>query len=475
MAEVEIPEEEIRLLKTAFQFCVQETLSSIAGLTIYTAGYLRPQLEDDEIIGPRWSTIQGDPRLNIARFKLDFFQAVKKSVSTGYVLVLLKNNPGLSSRLVVSVEDSGWEISLFHLADVLWQVLIEPYMEKCWLKNSQVLFDAEIFDAAFEETLADLKAPCIETETYLTPIANMKIIGETIDLAPDRRIRKITVSEVERWMNHWHYSLGERPTLDDYMRAQCAIEITYCRPAGYYSMDNLVNRIGTFYEHVEITKKILGVLRLVTDHPTHLLFTQHTRRGFLERRRDISFPETPKPPSIGIKHLGIDEQLGSEIVAVWNRLQQTTVATELDLSFTRWFGAADRRHDADKLIDYWIGFESLFSPDSTQEVKFRVSLRIAAYLGESTNEREAIYQDMRHSYDWRSAVVHGNPDAQKRLDKRGTLQVTTGNTRAYLRRALLKLLKSDEPLRIDPKESELLLLRRLTEDKPPEPTASENK
>jgi hypothetical protein len=202
LAEVEIPEEEIELLKTAFQFCLQETISSIAGLTIYTAGYLGAQLDDDEIMGPRWSTIQRDPRLNIARLKLDFFQTVKKSVSTGYVLVLLKNNPGLSSRLVVSVEDSGWEISLLHLADVLWQVLIEPYLEKCWLKNSQVVFDAEIFDAVFEETLADLKAPCINTETYLTPLAHIKI-AETIDLAPDLRIRKITASEVERWMNHW--------------------------------------------------------------------------------------------------------------------------------------------------------------------------------------------------------------------------------------------------------------------------------
>lgn len=51
MAEVEIPEEEIELLKTAFQFCLQETISSIAGLTIYTAGYLGAQLDDDEIMG----------------------------------------------------------------------------------------------------------------------------------------------------------------------------------------------------------------------------------------------------------------------------------------------------------------------------------------------------------------------------------------------------------------------------------------
>jgi len=212
LAEVEIPAQEIQLLKTAFQFCVQETLSAIAGLSIYTSGYLRAELEDDEIIGPRWNTTQEKPRLHVVRLKLEFFQTVKTSVSTGYVLVLLQNTPALNSRLIVPVEESGWNTSLLHLADVLWQVIIEPYLEKCWLKHSQLLFDAEIFDDVFEETLADLKAPCAETETYLTPITNIKLIGEGVDLARAVRIRPISPNEVELWLNHWHYSLNERPT-----------------------------------------------------------------------------------------------------------------------------------------------------------------------------------------------------------------------------------------------------------------------
>lgn len=425
---------------------------------------MRAELEDDEIIGPSWTTTQEKPRLHVARLKREFFQTVKTSVSTGFVLALLQNTPALNSRLIVPVEESGWKISLLHLANVIWQVIIEPYLEKCWLKHSQLLFDAEIFDDVFEETSADLKAPCVVSETYLTPIANIKLIGDGVDLAPDVRIRPITPNEVEVWLNHWHYSLNERPTLSDYLRAQCAIELTYCRPAGYFAVDNLTNRIDTFNEHVELATRVLGAVRLVTDHATHLLFTQQTRRGFLERHREVSFPQTPKRSLIGNGNLAINERVASELVTAWNRLHASDVALDVDLPFTRWFGAADRLYDSDKLIDYWIGFESLFSPDSTQEVKFRVSLRIAAYLGKTADEKETIYHDMRLSYDWRSAVVHGNPVEQKRLDKRATLQVTTGKTRAYLRRALLKLLESDQPLKILPKESELNLLRRLSPD-----------
>jgi len=65
LAELATPEQEIESLKTAFQFFIQEGVSVIAGLTVYTLGYLTAELEDDEIIGPRWKTSQEARRLNI--------------------------------------------------------------------------------------------------------------------------------------------------------------------------------------------------------------------------------------------------------------------------------------------------------------------------------------------------------------------------------------------------------------------------
>lgn len=465
MGDLEIPEQEIKLLKDAFQFYVKESCSVIADLTVYTSGYLRAELEDDDMMGPHWITSQEAPRLNLPRLQSDFFQTVKRMFSPAFVLGVLKSSPTLSARLIIPLEESEWVISIRQLAFVLWKVIMEPYLEKCWAKHNQILFDDQIFDDAFEATLEDIQAPCVETEIHLTPISNINLTVGSVDLAPTIKLRPIAPDEVEVWLNHLHYFLNERPSLGDYLRSQCAIEVTYCRQAGYYALDNLIRRMDLFNEHVETTTRVLGAVRLVTDHTAHVLFTQQTRYGFLERRREISFPQTPKPLAIGANHFVIDDHLASELVSIWKRLETSDLAADVNLPFRRWFGAADRLNDADRLIDYWIAFESLFSPDSTQEVKFRVSLRIAAYLGETSDEREAIYEDMRHSYDWRSAVVHGTkPKTQKKLNKRGTLQIVTANTRTYLRRALLMLLKSDQPLKIGPKESELILLRRLGEN-----------
>lgn len=461
-----VSKEEISTLKAAFKNTLQEALVYIESLTLYTSGYLRAELQDDEIIGPRWGTVS-ETRLNLVRLQSDFFETVKKFYNAGITLVTLQNSPTLKNRLAIRLEDSEWLISLRHFVFVLWQVLIEPYVRQCWAKHDRIYFDPEIFEEVFAETLKDISASCVETEIHLTPIANLKLVNGPVELAPEIILRQITTEEVEPWLNHWHYHLNERPSLSDFLRAQCAIEITYCHPAGYYSLENIANRINSFNADILKVMRVIGLLRLVTDRPTRPLFTQKVRRGFLERRQEISFPQTPKPWGLDVQRFTIDDAIKSALVTTWKTLEHSSVSTDADLPFRRWFSAADRLSDDDRLIDYWIGLESLFSPDSSQEVKFRASLRIAAYLGGNPTGREQIYQDMRHSYDWRSAVVHGtSPSIQKKLAKRGTLQIVTAKTRTYLRMALLKLLQSSEPLKIGPPESELELLRRFVDVQP---------
>lgn len=459
-------EQEILLLKETFKNTVNEAILYIQPLTLYTSGYLRAELQDDEIIGPRWGTVT-ETRLNLIRLQSDFFETVKTFYNAGITLAILRDRPTIQSRLVIRLEDSDWLISLRQFVFVLWQVLLEPYVRQCWAKHNRIYFDPEIFEEVFAETLKDISANCVETETHLTPIANLKLVTGTVEIAPNISLRQIAPAEVEQWLNHWHYHLNERPSLSDFLRAQCAIEITYCHPAGYYSRENMVNRINSFNEDIVKVMRVIGLLRLVTDRSTRPFFTQKVRRGFLARNQEISFPQIPKSSGLDVQHFAIDDNIKSELVTTWRNLEHSSVASDADLPFRRWFSAADRINDDDRLIDYWIGLESLFSPDSSQEVKFRASLRIAAYLGNTAAEREQIYQDMRHSYDWRSAVVHGtSSNNQRKLAKRGTVQVVTAKTRTNLRMALLKLLRSSKPLQIGPPESEIELLRRFIDVQP---------
>lgn len=118
----------------------------------------------------------------------------------------------------------------------------------------------------------------------------------------------------------------------------------------------------------------------------------------------------------------------------------------------------DRRQPTDALLDYWIGLESLFSQDSNSELRFRASLRLAEFIGESGDEKVTIYTDAQHSYDWRSYTVHGSR-AQKKLkelNKKGTIEDVATKTRGYLRRALLKLLEANDPIDLQGIEKAML-------------------
>lgn len=81
---------------------------------------------------------------------------------------------------------------------------------------------------------------------------------------------------------------------------------------------------------------------------------------------------------------------------------------KLKVALDRFSATYQRRLAVDKLIDYWIALEALFSNSNT-ELSFKAPLRIARHLGRSIPERASLFELMRKSYDARSKIVHGAP------------------------------------------------------------------
>ncbi len=139
-----------------------------------------------------------------------------------------------------------------------------------------------------------------------------------------------------------------------------------------------------------------------------------------------------------------------EIVNTWGNIQALPANSRIRLALRRWGNLSERFHEDDAMIDYWIALEALFVPESTQEVRYRASLRVAAFIGATTEERVRVYKDLRNSYDLRSAIVHGRvPKSEQKLN-------LIGETRSYLRKALLKVLADYEPFNPESIESNLL-------------------
>jgi hypothetical protein len=111
------------------------------------------------------------------------------------------------------------------------------------------------------------------------------------------------------------------------------------------------------------------------------------------------------------------------------------------LALRRLVASSERVSAEDRLIDCWVAFEALFTPDPGSELSFRASLRIARYVGVDADERRSIFDGLRKAYEWRSQIVHGSgePNAGQ-LRKRGTLEDALAVSEESLRRALRRWL-----------------------------------
>ncbi|MCI0659655.1 MAG: hypothetical protein L0220_01140 [Acidobacteria bacterium] len=256
---------------------------------------------------------------------------------------------------------------------------------------------------------------------------------------------------------------------------QCAIEATYQRLPEHYSIQGMPKRLHDQNVEAATISRTLSTLRLVTNTKISIPFEQTHSHGLLHQEMSVMFRQAQNFGS-HLKRHNLSALEADQVIEIWEQIKSHPKMQQYDLAFSRWSGAWDKARLDDQLIDHWIGLESLFTQDSTQELRFRAPLRIAAFLGQEGAGMVRIYRDMQHSYDWRSAVVHGSMGDSKKaadLDKKGALPAVVTYTKDYLRGAILRLLRSDvtlKPLKIEsdnaPKkksetETEIDLLMRL--------------
>lgn len=66
----------------------------------------------------------------------------------------------------------------------------------------------------------------------------------------------------------------------------------------------------------------------------------------------------------------------------------------------------ERKSLEDRLIDYMIGLETLYLPDGNEELRFRLSVRVAFLLYSGTQRKDTFYF-LKNMYSTRSNIVHG--------------------------------------------------------------------
>jgi hypothetical protein len=98
----------------------------------------------------------------------------------------------------------------------------------------------------------------------------------------------------------------------------------------------------------------------------------------------------------------------------------------------RRFNDADERSRAeDVIVDCWSALEALFAGGATSEITYRLSIRAAKVLRQTTEERVELFRQIKRLYGTRSKIVHGGEVTQQRLAE------DAAESRELLRTAIL--------------------------------------
>ncbi len=145
------------------------------------------------------------------------------------------------------------------------------------------------------------------------------------------------------------------------------------------------------------------------------------------RRRIVGRPYTLQSQSLPrLRHYWkLVEQIAEKQPPFWK------------VALQRFCDAVDRPRPDEALVDYWIACESLFGEDvEFGEFAYRLSLRIAHFLGTEPVERKKIRATVKEAYRARGLLLHG----ARNLDQ-SKLMAQTSAMEEITREALCKCLK----------------------------------
>lgn len=150
------------------------------------------------------------------------------------------------------------------------------------------------------------------------------------------------------------------------------------------------------------------------------------------------------PYNVVGSHL-IEDHLVDKIKNIWNEFSDVLFniisnrdEDDLYLAMDRFVRGFNEKRLHDKLIDFMISFESLYTKKKSQGTRIKVSRRCAHLLGETPKERLEIDENLREAYSIRSDLVHGRKLSLKKQQKLSKLKpILLG----YLRQSFIYFLR----------------------------------
>lgn len=297
---------------------------------------------------------------------------------------------------------------------------LRPIVTHCLAEGASAPVSNDFLRPIFRELEHYLSSDAFEV-TFWTPLANFRCSVGEARLSEDLLLRQLTEDERK---DLWRRQDEGAVSPGDAVRTTFALETRY--PVSKYG-GVTSSAAQSRFQHCMTAMRLLKP-GTVTSYLT--VYRESTASLFLRRSGGSWRDRPPSPgPQYELDASDIDGVRGLYLV-----LTERPPAEAVALAVDRFNQGIERGKYEDRLLDYWIALEGLFSPTDRQELKYRLRLRTAHFIGSTPDEREEAYHRLGASYDTRSAVIHGRKPT---ADLRSVCEDTEGILRTALRRIVL--------------------------------------
>jgi hypothetical protein len=310
----------------------------------------------------------------------------------------------LVAEALPGMRDHGAEVE----ALMIEMHLLRPFFRH-YFKRFGVAFSDDHFDSAYAAFQGYLASSELRVE-WVAPLEGVTGKFDECRLNEVVRIARLSREEVENLAGaaeRGEFGLLDPVETAKYVGLTHAVRVAQSVPRGAL--------LGPQFRIDEVND-VVSLLRLAGAAVNALpAFPKAEANDGLELDyHDLPWPfRAPEWLRVDTPHAFTDEDV-QRFPGEFTALQRATKDKRYALALRRFNAALLRADPGDQVVDYAVGLEALFSPASNQELRFRISARVAVFLEAPGSQRLQIFTDVKKLYDARSAVAHGSTDSESK-------------------------------------------------------------
>lgn len=320
------------------------------------------------------------------------------------------------------------------------ELLLRSLLTSLFMESNEAIFDEERLKKLYEKMENWFYSKTLRYK-YFAPISNFSMEQDRLKLAPGFAIVKITKEEKERLLS---ISSAFHSTFPILASKEYAFEFITDQPKYIGDRpENPEERLQPQNTAQALFRDASSALRLYK--PSLIGFNHVWILDTLWEFPGIhSTSSNAGPVDYVGDHMKLEVREIPEFLTLWKRYKKVTQRSlkKILSSVSRLNFGTERGRAEDKLVDYYVGFESLFLNDNNPELSYRLALLVAHWLGVDHTDRKKIYTIIKEGYDQRSTIVHGG-EPEKTIKVGGRDISFTEHTKLieeYLRLAIKKFI-----------------------------------